>query len=122
MIQTTLFCAFRYFDVVQYASLSFPQKNGTESGFKELTKENLQDLGLANEVFSSSPCKVLVPPLSNSSHQPMLLTPRPSTNSSESDCLGTVRTEMTGLTAKYHIDGKDGILRYVSELSHSYRS
>ena len=87
-----------------------------------LTKENLQeknkcyansDLGLVNEVFSSSPRKVLVTPLSNSPNQQMLLTPRPSSNSNESDCLGTVRTEMTGLTAKYQIDGKDCIIKYV---------
>ena len=117
--------------MVQYASLSFPKKNGTESAFKELTKENLQendkcygnsDLGLVNEVFSSSPRKVLVTPLSNSPNQQLLLTPRPSTNSSESDCLGTVRTEMTGLTAKYHIDGKDSILWYVKAITPSYRS
>ena len=105
---------------MQYASLSFPKKNGAESAFKELTKENLQEndkcfgiSDLANEVFSSSPRKVLVPPLSNPSYQQMLLTPRPSTNSSDSDCLETVRTEMTGLTARYHIDGKDCILRHV---------
>ena len=117
--------------MVQYASLSFPKKNGTESGFNELTKENLQendkcyansDLGLVNEVFSSSPRRVLVTPLSNSPNQQMLLTPRPSTNSNESDCLGTVKTEMTGLTAKYHIDGKDSILRYVKAITPSYRS
>ena len=102
--------------MVKYASLSFPKKNETEAACKELTKENLQendqcydrsDLGLVNEVFSSSPRNVLVTPLSNSSGQQMLLTPRPSTNSSESDCLGTVRTEMTGLTAKYHLEGTD---------------
>ena len=115
-------CRFRYFDLAQYASLSFPKRNGTESPLKELIKENLpendkcygnSDLGLVNEVFFSSPRKVLFTPLFNSSYQQMILTPRPSTNSSESDCLGTVKTEMTGLTAKYHIDGKDCILRYV---------
>ena len=105
----------RYFDVVKYASLSFTKKNGAESACKELTRENLEendkcyksdDDGLVNEVFSTSPRTTLTNPYSQSSSKPLLLTPRPSTHSSESDCHGTVQTEMTSLTARYHIEGE----------------
>ena len=97
------YISFRYFETIQYASLSFLMKPEMESAVKPLTQENLTETCersqssssiLDNEVFLNLP-------QTNGLRHPRCT----SANSTGSEFMGTVRTETTGLTSKYQYIG-----------------